>query len=127
MSRFNGQFAAWAGLGGGFELPLNCFGIAWRAAGRHRPFPQIPSKGGGKSLWHRPFLPYIDAIENPAIWSFASPGGFVIRSRLANDRFALFLGSSAVEHSTVNRMVAGSNPARGANHINDLARNRPRR
>ena len=29
--------------------------------------------------------------------------------------FRLFLGSSAVEHSTVNRMVAGSNPARGAN------------
>src|SRR2546423_9285760 len=28
--------------------------------------------------------------------------------------FHLFLGSSAVEHSTVNRMVAGSNPARGA-------------
>jgi hypothetical protein len=28
--------------------------------------------------------------------------------------FASFLGSSAVEHSTVNRMVAGSNPARGA-------------
>jgi hypothetical protein len=27
---------------------------------------------------------------------------------------ALFLGSSAVEHPTVNRMVAGSNPARGA-------------
>lgn len=26
----------------------------------------------------------------------------------------LFLGSSAVEHPTVNRMVAGSNPARGA-------------
>src|SRR6516162_2254942 len=25
-----------------------------------------------------------------------------------------FLGSSAVEHPTVNRMVAGSNPARGA-------------
>ena len=32
----------------------------------------------------------------------------------ANLRFRLFLGSSAVEHSTVNRMVAGSNPARGA-------------
>jgi hypothetical protein len=30
------------------------------------------------------------------------------------DTFRLFLGSSAVEHSTVNRMVAGSNPARGA-------------
>jgi hypothetical protein len=35
-----------------------------------------------------------------------------IRERL----FRLFLGSSAVEHSTVNRMVAGSNPARGAKH-----------
>jgi hypothetical protein len=32
-------------------------------------------------------------------------------------RFRLFLGSSAVEHSTVNRMVAGSNPARGATRI----------
>src|SRR5471030_1254990 len=31
--------------------------------------------------------------------------------------FALFLGSSAVEHSTVNRMVAGSNPARGASYL----------
>src|ERR1700682_15209 len=29
-------------------------------------------------------------------------------------RFRLFLGSSAVEHSTVNRMVAGSHPDRGA-------------
>jgi hypothetical protein len=29
-------------------------------------------------------------------------------------RFRLILGSSAVEHPTVNRMVAGSNPARGA-------------
>ena len=28
--------------------------------------------------------------------------------------YRLFLGSSAVEHPTVNRMVAGSNPARGA-------------
>src|ERR1700675_3841170 len=31
--------------------------------------------------------------------------------------FRLFLGSSAVEHSTVNRMVAGSNPARGASSL----------
>src|SRR3954452_17894386 len=31
--------------------------------------------------------------------------------------FHLFLGSSAVEHSTVNRMVAGSNPARGASGL----------
>src|SRR6516225_7215181 len=33
----------------------------------------------------------------------------------------LFLGSSAVEHPTVNRMVAGSNPARGANDFNLLS------
>jgi hypothetical protein len=53
---------------------------------------------------------------------FAKDGEFVLckRNRLcytqprANDWFALFLGSSAVEHPTVNRMVAGSNPARGA-------------
>src|SRR6516164_2528822 len=35
-------------------------------------------------------------------------------------RVRLFLCSSAVEHSTVNRMVAGSNPARGARKINRL-------
>ena len=29
--------------------------------------------------------------------------------------FNIFLGSSAVERSTVNRLVAGSNPARGVN------------
>ena len=38
----------------------------------------------------------------------------------ACEPFRLFLGSSAVEHSTVNRMVAGSNPARGANKISHL-------
>src|SRR5271154_29464 len=54
------------------------------------------------------------------IWSFARLGGFVIRCPLRT-QFALFLGSSAVEHSTVNRMVAGSNPARGANEIKHLA------
>ena len=43
--------------------------------------------------------------------------------RRANPRFRLFLGSSAVEHSTVNRMVAGSNPARGASKIRYLAQN----
>jgi hypothetical protein len=36
-------------------------------------------------------------------------------------RFRLILGSSAVEHSTVNRMVAGSNPARGASQIKCLS------
>jgi hypothetical protein len=37
--------------------------------------------------------------------------------------FRLFLGSSAVEHSTVNRMVAGSNPARGAKTFRGFAEN----
>ena len=32
----------------------------------------------------------------------------------------LFPGSSAVEQPAVNRLVAGSNPARGANWIKDL-------
>src|SRR5689334_1581034 len=38
----------------------------------------------------------------------------------------LFLGSSAVEHSTVNRMVAGSNPARGAKSNQSLTDNSER-
>jgi hypothetical protein len=40
----------------------------------------------------------------------------------AREHFRSFLGSSAVEHSTVNRMVAGSNPARGASEIKHLAK-----
>src|SRR5690349_16099369 len=40
--------------------------------------------------------------------------------RACEPMFRLFLGSSAVEHPTVNRMVAGSNPARGASKINYL-------
>ena len=38
--------------------------------------------------------------------------------------FALFPGSSVVEQPAVNRLVAGSNPARGANNFKHLARNR---
>ena len=49
---------------------------------------------------------------------FARLGPFVIRRPIAAS--AVFLGSSAVEHSTVNRMVAGSNPARGASKFNHL-------
>ena len=39
----------------------------------------------------------------------------------------VFRGSSAVEHPTVNRMVAGSIPARGANLFNVLDRFSPAR
>src|SRR5436305_15220199 len=38
----------------------------------------------------------------------------LLYGRVANPRARSFLGSSVVEHSTVNRMVADSNPARGA-------------
>jgi hypothetical protein len=41
-------------------------------------------------------------------------GALLYAARRNPAGFRLFLGSSAVEHSTVNRMVAGSNPARGA-------------
>src|SRR5258708_40139983 len=37
-----------------------------------------------------------------------------------NTRTALILGSSMVEHSAVNRRVAGSNPARGAKLFKDF-------
>src|SRR5437016_14055890 len=64
----------------------------------------------GEERAHRPFL---DALRKMTNSSFASASGFVIRSR-ARTSVRPFLGSSAVEHPTVNRMVAGSNPARGA-------------
>src|SRR5207253_5194495 len=49
-----------------------------------------------------------------ANWSFATAKAFVIRRPARERLFRLFPDSSAVEHSTVNRMVAGSNPAPGA-------------
>ena len=97
---------------------MRCFGGAGPAFGGLTPA--------------RPFLPRPRRAEIPAscryrtpfaitdtgarrISRFASRRGFVIRSAFGEDCLASFLGSSAVEHSTVNRMVAGSNPARGAN------------
>src|SRR5260370_26730359 len=74
---------------------------------------------GHKSLQPSQFPVLLDAASELPIWSFARLRGFVIRSPVAN-RFRLFLGSSAVEHSTVNRMVAGSNPARGASNFQML-------
>ena len=45
----------------------------------------------------------------------AFQAGIALLYAAARDKLRVFPGSSAVEHSTVNRMVAGSNPARGAN------------
>jgi hypothetical protein len=62
--------------------------VRWRRPGR---FPALQASGA---------LLYAARCDP---FPFCKPWGF-----------APFLGSSAVEHSTVNRMVAGSNPARGA-------------
>ena len=67
----------------------------------------------------------IPGAERP-ISSFASPEALLYAAASRTLWFRLFLGSSAVEHSTVNRMVAGSNPARGANtHFPGLRWSRP--
>jgi hypothetical protein len=69
----------------------------------------------GKPLTKGGFSVPADAWPNQVISAYASAGRFVIRCPAREHLSHLFLGSSAVEHSTVNRMVAGSNPARGAN------------
>ena len=58
-----------------------------------------------------------------AISRFPSVDRFVIGCGLRTDCVASFPGSSVVEHSTVNRMVAGSNPARGANILSCILHN----
>src|SRR6516162_4776318 len=54
---------------------------------------------------------------NLAHFPLCKPWWLCYTQPVREDRFASFLGSSAVEHSTVNRMVAGSNPARGASRL----------
>ena len=53
-----------------------------------------------------------DAAVSTRISRFSSADAFVIRGPV---RLPPFPGSSAVEQPAVNRLVAGSNPARGAN------------
>src|SRR5665213_1513755 len=101
MSRFGDQFAARLGRGITRAWPDGASGWAQKV---------------DKPLRRSHFARAADAARQPSISPFASPGGFVIRSGVA-DPVRMFLGSSAVEHSTVNRMVAGSNPARGAKRL----------
>ena len=89
---------------GSYRLPLK--------TPHHYPTPWGRAKhpasfySGGISL---PFSGELACAVRGIVWGFPSQGRRV-RHRLPN----VFLGSSAVEHPTVNRMVAGSNPARGA-------------
>ena len=103
MSRISGQLAAWLRRGSAAALQdvstlKSDNKSLWR-----RDFPSP-----GASCPHSPFRP----LQGSEALLYAPRRGL---------GFALFLGSSAVEHSTVNRMVAGSNPARGANQIKRLA------
>src|SRR5580692_3391062 len=70
---------------------------------------------------HGRLPPFRDNPSARPIWFFAKARGLCYTLLALRTILASFLGSSAVEHSTVNRMVAGSNPARGANQINYLA------
>jgi hypothetical protein len=55
-----------------------------------------------------------------AYFPLCKPQGLCYTQPGAKHWFALFLGSSVVEQPAVNRLVAGSNPARGAKHLNRL-------
>src|SRR5438874_6359944 len=71
------------------------------------------SKNGGESLCRSTFRPRRRGFEASHL-VLCKPGRLCYTLPAREHLFRLFLGSSAVEHSTVNRMVAGSNPARGA-------------
>jgi hypothetical protein len=108
--------------------PMSRFSVGFvarmsrRIARRPTGLRFLLGRKGNKSLRHSYFPPDIDAASQPPISSFASLRGFVIRLPVADPSVRLFLGSSAVEHSTVNRMVAGSNPARGAKYRNKISK-----
>src|SRR5690242_2876858 len=66
----------------------------------------------------RSLQPYPDQRGwEEAHFVLCKPAEHLLYGSRATPWFARFLGSSVVEHSTVNRMAAGSNPARGASSI----------
>ncbi len=84
-----------------------------------RPADPVPSLLYRARAGHlRPALP---SPGKKCICRLASRKGVCYRHRTSR---ALFPGSSVVEQPAVNRLVAGSNPARGANFSNDLTRHR---
>jgi hypothetical protein len=85
------------------------------ADGRFAP-DALPAaaRSSGNPLSHSGIPPFPHVRPKRGNWSFATAKAFVIRRPARERLFRLFPDSSAVEHSTVNRMVAGSNPAPGA-------------
>jgi hypothetical protein len=77
-----------------------------RITGTEVPLPRAEGLGAHGS-----------SLRNLLYFVLCKPERLCYTLRPANTQLRLFLGSSAVEHSTVNRMVAGSNPARGASRL----------
>jgi hypothetical protein len=63
----------------------------------------------------------IDDIAERPHFVLCKRAGLLLYGSRAPPWFAVFLGSSVVEHSTVNRMAAGSNPARGAIQVRQFS------
>src|SRR5258705_4495418 len=92
----------------GETAPANCGSRLWRGP----KMPTNPSATGG-------FRPHLRRRRKGAFGPLQRAEALLYAPPFAN-HVRPFLGSSAVEHSTVNRMVAGSNPARGANEFSHL-------
>src|SRR4051812_908505 len=87
---------------------------AQSAARVRRLRPAIPPRSAAAELLLWQQVPPFFGAQRRAYLVLCKARRLCYTLARANTIFRLFLGSSAVEHSTVNRMVAGSNPARGA-------------
>jgi hypothetical protein len=83
----------------------------WLRSGLQNRLPRFNSGRGLQPSLLRSF-----GSANQTKACFQSRHGFVIGKRIRARAAALFPGSSVVEQPAVNRLVAGSNPARGAKH-----------
>ncbi len=91
----------------------------WLRSGLQNRLPRFNS-GRGLQAFSLSRLPEgIHPLLHEA--GFQSRRGFVIGNRAYAEWASSFPGSSAVEQPAVNRLVAGSNPARGAKYFKNLA------
>ena len=65
-------------------------------------------------------LRWNNLLSEPAMGACQKQKSAAIRAPLPED-IGLFPGSSVVEQLTVNQLVGGSNPSRGAINFNDLS------